>query len=60
VEKVKGPYPIINGTEPSRLGTRKGAHIHWELILQNTDGEYYLGQGFSYDLLYSLFNRIFE
>ncbi len=49
-----------SGTEPSTQGLRKGAHLHWELILQDAGGEYYLGQGFSYDELYNKLLRIFS
>lgn len=49
-----------SGTEPSTMGTRKGAHLHWELILQNAGGEYYLGQGIKIDSLYKLFKEIFR
>ncbi|NQV38322.1 MAG: M23 family metallopeptidase, partial [Candidatus Marinimicrobia bacterium] len=34
-----------SGTKPSTLGTRGGSHLHWELILQDDSGEYFLGQG---------------
>ena len=47
------------GTKDSTLGTRAGAHLHWELILQDANGEYYLGQGFPYSDLYNMLNRIF-
>lgn len=49
-----------SGTEPSTLGTRKGAHLHWELILQDAGGEYYLGQGVKSDSLYKLFKQVFR
>ena len=49
-----------SGTEPSTLGTRKGAHLHWELILQDAGGEYYLGQGFNSKDLYSQLLKIFS
>jgi murein DD-endopeptidase MepM/ murein hydrolase activator NlpD len=49
-----------SGTEPSTLGTRKGAHLHWELILQDAGGEYYLGQGIKSDSLYLLLQSVFE
>lgn len=47
------------GTEDSTLGKRSGAHLHWELILQDQSGEYYLGQGLGYDELYPLLVTIF-
>jgi len=49
-----------SGTEPSTLGTRKGAHLHWELILQDAGGEYYLGQGVKSDSLYIFLKNIFK
>ncbi|MFQ6677397.1 MAG: M23 family metallopeptidase [Fidelibacterota bacterium] len=49
-----------SGTEPSTQGLRKGAHLHWELILQNAGGEYYLGQGLNDDDLYTELTRIFN
>jgi len=48
-----------SGTEPSTLGSRKGAHLHWELILQDAGGEYYLGQGYPTKKLIRELNRIF-
>jgi len=49
-----------SGTKPSTQGTREGAHLHWELILQDAGGEYYLGQGFGYDDTYNELRRIFN
>ena len=49
-----------SGTEPATKGNRDGAHLHWELLLQNKGGESYLGQGLSYDDLFSLLNNIFS
>ena len=49
-----------SGTEPSTLGTRKGSHLHWELILQDAGGEYYLGQGLTTKDLHSILLRIFS
>ena len=34
-----------SGTRESTVGLKAGAHLHWEMILQNKAGEYYLGQG---------------
>jgi len=48
------------GTRPSTLGTRKESHLHWELILQDKDGEYYFGQGLKYDELNRSLNRLFK
>ena len=36
------------------------AHLHWELILQDKDGEYYFGQGLKYDELNRSLNRLFK
>ncbi len=49
-----------SGTGPSTRGSRKGAHLHWELILQDEGGEYYLGQGFKSDLLVNYLNEVFD
>lgn len=49
-----------SGTKDSTLGTRKGAHLHWELILQDKGGEYYLGQGWAMNELSNLLLRIFS
>lgn len=49
-----------SGTEQSTLGTRKGAHLHWELILQDAGGEYYLGQGWDTEKLYQELVRVFS
>lgn len=48
-----------SGTEEAAMGNKGGAHLHWEMLLQNSSGEYYLGQGINNNLLYSLLNRIF-
>jgi len=48
-----------SGTEDGTLGKRTGAHLHWEMILQNSGGEYYLGQGWSYKEMVKSFGRIF-
>jgi len=52
-------YSGNSGTRDSTNKTRNGAHLHWELIVQNKEGEYYLGQGLDYDELYPLLVRIF-
>ena len=49
-----------SGTEPSARGVRDNAHLHCELLLQNKSGEFYLGQGLSYDDLIPLLNKIFS
>ena len=48
-----------SGTRPSTLGTRKEAHLHWELILQKDNEEIYLGKDMQYDKLYSMLSNIF-
>lgn len=47
------------GTEPSTLGTRGESHLHWELILQDSQGEYYFGQDLKYDELKSALDQLF-
>jgi murein DD-endopeptidase MepM/ murein hydrolase activator NlpD len=47
------------GTRPSTLGTKKEAHLHWELILQKNNEEIYLGKGMAYDPLYKMLHGIF-
>lgn len=49
-----------SGIKDATLGERTGAHLHWELILQNEGGEYYLGQGLNYNELFPLLNNIFN
>jgi len=49
-----------SGTEPATRGIRDNAHLHLELLLQNKSGEFYLGQGLSYDDLFPLLNNIFS
>ena len=48
-----------SGTRPSTLGTKKEAHLHWELILQKDNKEIYLGKDMQYDKLYSMLSNIF-
>ena len=47
------------GTKDSTLKQKTGAHLHWEMILQNKAGEYYLGQGEKYDVLYPFMENLF-
>ena len=47
------------GTRPSTLGTKKEAHLHWELILQKDNEEIYLGEGMTYEPLYKMLSEIF-
>ena len=49
-----------SGTRPSTLGTKKEAHLHWELILQRDNQEMYLGQGMEYEKLYEMLSTIFH
>ena len=49
-----------SGTKASTLGTRKEAHLHWELILQKDNEEIYLGKGMTYEKLYSMLLNIFN
>lgn len=49
-----------SGIKDAAEGKRTGAHLHWELILQDAGGEYYLGQGIPYDTLYPLLTYIFR
>ena len=48
-----------SGTKDSTLKQKTGAHLHWEMILQNKEGEYYLGQGEQYDSLYPFLRNLF-
>ena len=48
-----------SGTKDSTLKKKTGAHLHWEMILQNKDGEYYLGQGEEHDFLYPFLKNLF-
>jgi len=48
------------GMQASTIGKKDGAHLHWEMILQSEDGEFYLGQGLPYDDLYPLLTNLFK
>ena len=48
-----------SGTRPSTHGTKKEAHLHWELILQKNNKEIYLGKDMQYDKLYNMLSNIF-
>ncbi len=48
------------GMQASTLGKRDGSHLHWEMILQNKDGEFYTGQGLKYNNLYPLLQSMFK
>ncbi len=47
------------GTKDSTLGSRAAAHLHWELILQDAHGEYYMGEKLPYSDLYPMLKRVF-
>jgi len=49
-----------SGTKQSTLGTKKEAHLHWELILQRANEEIYLGKGMDYEPLYKMLSEIFH
>ncbi len=48
-----------SGTSDGALKNKKGAHLHFELIIQDKDGERYMGKGLNYKLLTNLLDRIF-
>ena len=48
------------GSSPSTLGSRDQSHLHWELILQDSRGEYYFGQALGYDALQDALNELFQ
>ena len=47
------------GTKDSALGTKAGAHLHWEMILQKNNQEIFLGKGMGYEKLYNLLTELF-
>ena len=47
------------GTKDSTLGSKAGAHLHWEFILQRNNKEIYLGEGMKSDILYEMLSTIF-
>ena len=48
-----------SGMRESTLGSKAGSHLHWEMILQNSEGEIFLGQGIKNPDLYEMLNNIF-
>jgi murein DD-endopeptidase MepM/ murein hydrolase activator NlpD len=52
-------YSGNTGTSPSTLGTKKESHLHWELILQDSKGEYYFGQDLEYSELIEALDSLF-
>ena len=52
-------YSGNTGTSPSTLGTKDESHLHWELILQDSKGEYYFGQDLEYSELIKALDSLF-
>ena len=48
-----------SGVKESTLGSRKGSHLHWELIMQKDQEEIFLGKGISNPELYEILSSIF-
>jgi len=48
-----------SGTEPATLGEKNGAHLHFELIIQDAEGERYLGQGLALEEVKSILSSLF-
>ena len=48
------------GTRESTLGSKDGAHLHWEMILQKGNQEIYLGKDVPNPELYAMLSRIFQ
>ncbi len=48
-----------SGTEPATLGEKGGAHLHFELIIQDAEGERYLGQGLAVEEVKALLDKLF-
>lgn len=48
-----------SGTSDGTKGNRAGAHLHFELIIQDAEGERYMGQGLEFQELNILLNSIF-
>jgi murein DD-endopeptidase MepM/ murein hydrolase activator NlpD len=48
------------GMRESTLGSRAGSHLHWEMILQRSENEIYLGKNMPNPELYQMFTNIFE
>ena len=49
-----------SGMKESTLGSKSGAHLHWEMILQKGKEEVYLGKGIPNPELYELLKGIFN
>jgi len=48
-----------SGTSDGTKGNKTGAHLHFELIIQDAEGERYMGQGLEFQELKILLNSIF-
>ena len=48
-----------SGTKPATLGEKSRAHLHFELIIQDAEGERYLGQGLALEEMKALLDRLF-
>ena len=48
------------GMRESTLGSKAGAHLHWELILQKNKKEIYLGRNMKNPDLYNMLSKIFN
>ena len=48
-----------SGTKPATLGGKSGAHLHFELIIQDAEGERYLGQELTVEEVKVLLERLF-
>ena len=49
-----------SGTSDGAKGTKKGAHLHFEIIIQDENGERFLGQGFAHAKLLDLLGTVFS
>ena len=49
-----------SGTSDGAKGNRKSAHLHFELIIQDKNGERYLGKNIYNEELLKLLNRVFS
>ena len=48
-----------SGTKPATLGGKSGAHLHFELIIQDAEGERYLGQELTVEEVKALLEKLF-
>ncbi len=48
-----------SGTEPATLGEKSEAHLHFELIIQDAEGERYLGQELTVEEVKALLEKLF-